>query len=99
IFVYDEDEGIYRPEAGLIAEYVEIELGKKATKHVVNEIEGHIERSTLKDRKLLCGVFDGKYIHVANGWLDPDTLELEPHTRDRYSLAKIPTEYNRMAVS
>lgn len=97
IHVYDDEKGIYRPEAGIIAQYAEASLSSKATKHVVREIEGHIERLTLLDREQFCGVFDGNLLHVLNGWVDIDTLTLEPHTKERHSTAKLPTAFDKTA--
>ena len=94
-YVYDDELGIYRPEAGIIAQYAQASLASKATKHVVKEIEGHIERSTLTDREQFRGVFDGNLLHVKNGWLDMNTLMLEPHTKKRFSTAKLPTAYDK----
>jgi P4 family phage/plasmid primase-like protien len=96
-YVYDDELGIYRLEAGIIAQYAQASLASKATKHVVKEIEGHIERSTLTDREQFCGVFDSNLLHVKNGWLDLDMLTLEPHTKKRFSTAKLPTAYEKNA--
>lgn len=97
IYVYDDEQGIYRPERGIIAEYAQASLASKATKHVVKEIEGHIERSTFRDREQFCGVFDGQFLHVDDGWLDVEKLVLEPHTKERYSTAKLLVTYDRTA--
>jgi putative DNA primase/helicase len=97
IYVYDDELGMYRPEAGIIAQYAQASLASRATKHVVKEVEGHIERSTLTDREKFRGVFDGNLLHVKNGWLDMDRLTLEPHTKKRFSTAKLPTAYDKNA--
>lgn len=97
IYVFNDVVGNYQPEAGIIAEYVEASLGSKATKHIVREVEGHIERSTFEEPEKFCGVFHENLLHVENGWVNLDTLELSPHTRERLSIAKLRTAFDRSA--
>lgn len=97
IYVYDTEQGIWRTEGGIIAEYAQASLGSVASNHVVNEIEGHIERSTLIDRELFCGVIRNNMLHTQDGWVNMDTGKREPHSKDRLSTAKLEVPYNPKA--
>lgn len=37
---------------------------------------------------------DPRYVHVANGWLNKKTRELEPHSPERHSMLSIPPKYD-----
>jgi P4 family phage/plasmid primase-like protien len=93
VLVYDK--GVYRAENGLIAEFVQETLGRDASTHVVAEVEGHIQRSTLVDR----GEFDRDpdILNVKNGLLNLVTGELKSHSEDHLSTIQIPVNYDPCA--
>ncbi len=61
------------------------------TRYKVNEVVGHIQRSTYCDRNMFN---QGKeVINLENGLLDIHTKELKPHTPKSYSTIRIPLTY------
>jgi len=69
-----------------------VEVHARLSKHYVNEIIGHIQRSTYVRRS----EFDKDLwiINVKNGLLDLRTLELKPHSPEYYSMIQIPVEWD-----
>jgi len=65
------------------------------TEHKVNEIIGHITRSTYVDRKDFNA--DKFTLNLTNGLLDTRTHELRPHTPDYLSTIRIPETYDANA--
>lgn len=65
------------------------------TEHKVNEIIGHITRSTYVDRKAFNT--DKLTLNLINGLLDTRTRELRPHTPDYLSTIRIPVRYDANA--
>ena len=68
---------------------------KLLTEHKVNEIIGHITRSTYFDRKAFNA--DKCTLNLTNGLLDTRTRVLRPHTPDCLSTIRIPVTYNSNA--
>lgn len=93
MFVYDDDKGIYVPQAEeTIAQEIEATLVEKSSDYVVKEVIHKIQRSTYVDvDDFDC---DERLVHVGNGVLDLDTLTLEPHSRQYLSLRKIAANYD-----
>jgi len=93
MFVYDEKEGIYVPQAEeTIAQEIEATLVEKSSDYVVKEVIHKIQRSTY----VSVDDFDSneRLVHVGNGILDLDTLTLEPHNRQYLSLRKVAANYD-----
>lgn len=69
-----------------------VDAHARVSKHYVNEVIGHIQRSTYVRRS----EFDKDLwiINVKNGLLDLKTLELKPHTPEYLSMIQIPTEWD-----
>src|SRR5581483_10936564 len=64
----------------------------------VREVIEKVRRRNYRERGDFIGAIDGKMLHVDNGWLNMDTLELEPETPDRLSVAKLRTPYDEKAA-
>ncbi|MBI2851739.1 MAG: bifunctional DNA primase/polymerase [Chloroflexi bacterium] len=62
------------------------------TEHSINEVIGHIARSTYIDRKQLNQ--DKDTLNLVNGLLDTRTRELRPHTPDLLSTIRIPVTFD-----
>ena len=62
------------------------------TEHGVNEVIGHIKRSTYTDRENFNQ--DKVTINVNNGLLNTETKELKPHSANFLSTVRIPVTYN-----
>ena len=60
--------------------------------HLVNEVVGHIQRSTYVKRERFYE--PSSRLVVENGLLDTEKYALEPHTPDFYSMNKLPVVYN-----
>lgn len=97
ILVYNESEGIYIPEQGLIREEVEFRLGPEATPSAKKFIIEHIQDSTLTDRSGFDS--DIKMIHYADCWIDYTTGQTYPHSKDRLSTSKLPFGYVPQATA
>lgn len=97
IFRYDEDVGIWKNDGAVFIEDLLKKNGLKLSSHNIREILYHVQTSTYEERSNFTGLLDGNMLHVANGWLNMDTLELEPHTPDRLSIGKMPTAFDRNA--
>lgn len=97
IFHYDDTAGIWADKGAEFIEGILKENGLKLTRHNIAEIIYHVQTSTYEERSNFTGVLDGNMLHVENGWLNMDTLELQPHTHERLSIAKLPTAYDRNA--
>ncbi|KUJ94011.1 MAG: Phage/plasmid primase, P4 family [Archaeoglobus fulgidus] len=93
VWYYDAKKGIWRPNGEVIIEKLcEEYLGEEANRYRVNEVIGHIQRSTYVDRS----IFDRNInlIAVENGVLNLQTGELLPFSPDYYLTVKIPVKYN-----
>lgn len=96
--IYYYYQGRYVPGGEtLIAKIVQeafrkIDIHARVSRHYVNEIIGHIQRSTYTKRS----EFDKDLwiINVKNGLLDVRTLELKPHTPEYLSMIQIPVEWD-----
>jgi P4 family phage/plasmid primase-like protien len=60
--------------------------------HLVEEVIGHIKRSTYVDHEVFYA--PGPHIVVVNGTLNVETGELKPHTPEHYSLSKLPVKFD-----
>lgn len=96
--VYYYKDGRYVPGGEvLIGKIVQeafrkVEVHARLSKHYVNEVIGHIQRSTYVKRS----EFDKDLwiVNVKNGLLDLKTLELKPHTPEYLSMIQIPVEWD-----
>jgi putative DNA primase/helicase len=87
------DKGVYVADSiATIKEETEQMLGNNATIYTRNEVVEHIKYQTLIERKELDK--DYNIINVSNGLLNINTLELQPHTPDYYSVIQYPIIYN-----
>lgn len=95
ILVYT-DKGTYRYGGeSLIKEQVQSLCGDDASTYFVNEVLGHIRRSTY----ILPEVIDegNNTLNVANGLVNMQTCELTAHTPLYYSLVQLPVKFDRNA--
>lgn len=91
ILVYD-NSGIYVPGGELIIEEeIQSALRSEATVFAVNEILGHIRRSTLIDIDDIDA--SDNIVNVRNGLLHTSAIKLTPHTPDYVSITQIPVDY------
>ena len=93
--VYYYDGGVYKPAEPLIKKEVESILGESATRYIVEEVIGHIKRSTYIDRSEINK--EKNYLPLKNGLLNLQTFELEPFTPEKIFTYKIDVEYNKEA--
>jgi len=91
--------GVYKAGAeSIIAKQIEnIVPTETITKNLVEEVLGHIRRSTYEPRDRFNSTPD--VINLKNGLLNLRTFELKPHTPDFLSTIQIPVEYNPNAKS
>ncbi len=61
------------------------------TEHLVNEVIGHVKRSTYVRHDDF--FTESPYVVVKNGLLDTAACKLEPHAPDFYSLSRLPVTY------
>lgn len=96
ILIYQE--GYYQPGGGkFIKAECQRRVGVRAllTEHKINEVIGHITRSTYTDRALFN---TNKYlINLTNGLLDVRTRKLSPHSPQFISTIRIPVKYDPTA--
>ncbi|MEM2030973.1 MAG: phage/plasmid primase, P4 family [Archaeoglobaceae archaeon] len=93
VWYYDESEGVWKPNGEIIIKKLcEHYLGEDADIRRVNEVIGHIRRSTYVDRS----IFDRniELIAVENGVLNLRTGELLPFNPDYYLTVKLPVKFN-----
>jgi|Deesub1362A_J573_1020465.scaffolds.fasta_scaffold01902_8 putative DNA primase/helicase len=91
--VWYYSDGIFKPGGeAIIKALCQEYLGEKANTHRVNEVIGHIQRSTYIERS----EFDKNInlIAVENGVLNLETGELVPHSPDYFPTVKIPVVYD-----
>ncbi len=62
------------------------------TRYKINEVIGHIQRSTYCDRNMFNR--EKWVINLENGLLDVQTKELKPHAPEAFSTIRIPLTYN-----
>lgn len=93
VLVYDDGYWRYGGEEKIKAEAENrVGLSKLLTVHVINEIIGHIQRSTYTARALLNQA--PRIINLKNGLLDVGTRELKSHTPGFLSTIRIPVDYD-----
>lgn len=95
IYRYEESEGIYKPDgASYIKSVVEqtADVKDSISSHLVNEIIGHVQRSTMRPRE----IFEEKNPHLVleDCLLNLSTGEPEHFTQDYFALAKMPVKYD-----
>lgn len=90
------DDGAYSPNAAaLIQNFCELMLGEDATNHIVKEVLGHIERSTLFNR---AAALDGtQHLCLLDGILDVLSGEWRPHDPDEVFFTRLPVAYDPRA--
>ena len=93
ILVYDNNNGIYVPGGeSVIEQNTQSDLGSDTSIHIVNEILGHIKRSTIIDIDDIDA--SDNIINVKNGLLNTNSNKLSKHTPSYVSITQIPIEYN-----
>jgi len=93
VLIYDDGYWQYGGEEKIKGETQKrVGLTKLLTTHVVNEIIGHIQRSTYAKRALLNS--EPRLLNLKNGLLDTRTRELKPHSPDVFSTIRIPVAYD-----
>lgn len=93
IFRYDDGVYVSDGEAYIKQRIQEnFEVKEDVSTHLVNEVTGHVERSTINPRS----VFDETNPHLVlqNGLLNLHSLELEPFAPDHYALNKLPVTFD-----
>lgn len=93
VLVYDN--GIYRPGATLIKQYVESVLGDLANLRVVREIIAHVQRRTYTSRSAFNN--NKNFLPVMNGLLNLTTYQLENFNPDKLYTFRVHVEYNSSA--
>ena len=91
------EDGIYAPLGEVkIKEECEKRVSKKfMTSHSVNEVIGHIKRSTYVKRMKFNS--EKWVLNLENGLFDTQTNELNPHTKEFLSTIRIPLTYDPQA--
>jgi len=93
VLVYDSGYWQYGGEEKIKAEAENrVGLSKLLTVHVINEIIGHVQRSTYTPRTLLNQA--PRVINLKNGLLDVRTRELKTHAPEFLSTIRIPVAYD-----
>jgi len=94
--IYRYQDGVYLPDARLLIQNIsERALGERATIHVVNEVLGHVERSTPFER---AAALDGtRYVNLMNGIIDVTTGEWKAHAPEAVFFRQLPFAYNPKA--
>lgn len=98
IYRYDVESGVWVPDGSVFIETAIKQHGLKLSHHQISEVIYHVQTSTYEPRENFLGAIIGNMLHVNNGWLNMDTLELEPHTDERLSITKLPTDYDPKAA-
>src|SRR3989344_427922 len=94
IFIYNE--GYYQKGGEKhLHKFLQNLLKDKLSNHIVNEILGHVKRSTYHSRESATEPKDK--ICLANGVLDINTLTVEPHSPNMVFLNRLPFAYNKNA--
>jgi len=92
--IHRYSDGIYKPDgATYVKEMVEMAVdGKNITAKTASEVMGHIQRRTYIARDEFDS--DDNEITVQNGVLNTKTFEFTRHDEKKYSLLKVPVEYD-----
>lgn len=93
ILIYQN--GIYKPENGLIAEHVEGMLNHEATNKMVREVKGKIARLTLTERSEFDK--DPDILNLDNGFLSMKSRKLQFHNKEYLSMVQLPLTYDTKA--
>lgn len=94
---YDHNYGYWTKDGAVFIESLIKSNGLKLSKHQISEVLYHVQTSSYVERSNFVGAIDGNLLHVSNGWLNMDTLDLSPHTSEKLSTSKIPTAFDRNA--
>jgi len=92
MWYYDEDEGVYLPDADTIIDEQCQELVRQCTIKTRNEV-----KATIKSNKTMITsgeLFESIHINTLNGILDPKTFELHPHSHKYLTTTKLPFSVN-----
>src|SRR5207249_3455211 len=91
LLVYDEKEGIYKPNAEALVKHELQMYLKEITGHAVNEVVTKVKQRNYVKRELFDA--DPDWLHVKNGYVNLETLEFKEHDPEIYSLHKVPVDY------
>lgn len=91
--IYAFIDGYYQRGEALIQKELQSLVKQKLSRMKVSETLGHIQRSTINDRKILYSA-PINYINLNNGILDLKNKELIPHHPEIKFCQKIPVNYN-----
>lgn len=102
---YDEKEGVYNELSVVTAKewviklLIDDDLIASANEATAKTILSRF-RACYQERGVAYDDFDKLvgWFHAANGWVNVNTLEFEPHTPERYSRRKSAVEYNKEAT-
>ncbi len=92
--IFRYEDGIYTPDGqAYIKQKMQenFETKEEINSHLVHEVIGHVQRSTLKDRT----IFEENNPHLVleNCLFNVDTFQKEDFTPDYYALAKMPVKF------
>ena len=94
LYIYDRKAGIYRPGAEpTVRQKLDRELGRSSNPVLVTKTVRMLKDHTYIQRSRVLESSSGLLV-VINGVLDLNTLELLPHTPNRYCLSQIPVRYD-----
>ncbi|MBU2534503.1 MAG: hypothetical protein KKB37_17320 [Alphaproteobacteria bacterium] len=91
--VYVYIDGVYRPDGeNVIKRECEVRLGGLISTHGVNEVIGHVRRSTYVDRTL----FDADHftLNLENGLFNTNNTGLRSHDPEYLSMVRLPLHYD-----
>ena len=100
IYRYDKQAGIYVADGySYIARKVEENFSDRAlaSTHLVNEVIGHIERSTAESRDIFTQNGDTPRLVLENCALNLNTMQVEDFSPGLYALSKIHVKYDPKA--
>jgi putative DNA primase/helicase len=90
------DNGIYIPGGEvLIKKIVEDKARKEIKIQLLNEIIGHVQRSTYVNKSDI-GTNKNE-VHLLNGILNLETMQVMPFSKDKISIIQLPIEYDQEA--
>lgn len=92
---YEESEGIYKSDgASYIKNVVQenFEVKEAVSTHLINEVIGHVQRSTLESRDIFTE--SNPHLVLENCLFNVDTFQVEPFTPDYHALGKMSVKYD-----
>ena len=94
LYIYDPRAGIYRPGAEpIVRQKLDWHLGRSSNPGLITKVVSMLKDHTYIARRNVLESSSGLLV-VLNGVLNLDTLELLPHTSQRYCLSQIPVSYD-----